>query len=202
GITATDSAQFKGSINSNFNNEDKWSTKYIYATYSTLAIKKRLKVFKDLAILKNYLHPGFLNHVQSLTHQQLVSAYGTHVLIDIKLGGKLELIYQAQTNSQNRTTAATSGATLSFLKIFSINTEGEVNQTEASLNFNEKAFVRTVGGNAGAAIVNTATFNNNGTPSFTFNPTGWASGVTDENAEMIDISYDGFIPIYELIDDP
>ena len=202
GITASDSAQFKGSINSNFNNEDKWSSKYMYATYSTLAVKKRVKVFKDLAILKNYLHSGFLNHVQSLTPQQLVSAYGTHVLIDIKLGGKLELIYQAQTNSQNRTTAASSGAKLSFLKIFSINTEGETNQSEASLNFNEKAFVRTVGGNSGAAIVNTVTFNNNGTPSFTFNPTGWAAGVTDENAEMIDISYDGLIPIYELIDDP
>jgi len=201
-ITGGDGFLFKGTINANFNQEDKWSSKYVYATYSSIAIKRRVKLMKDYNLLKSYLHQGFLNHVQTLSSQQLVETYGTHVLIDIKLGGKLELIYQAETHSQDRITAAGAGAKTSFLKIFNTEVHGTFDQTASSSNFNEKAFVRTIGGNAGAAIVSTVTFNNSGTPSFTFNPSGWASGVTDQNAEMIDISFDGLIPIYELIADP
>ena len=193
---------FSGTISKNSSREDKWSSKYIYGTYSTLAIKKSLKMIVDVALLKSYLHPGFLTYVETLTPEKLVEYYGTHVLTNIKLGGKLELIYSAQSRSSNRIEAAGSGTKASYKEIFNIKANDSTNETEASSNFDEQAFVRTIGGNSGASIVANITFNSEGKPSSTYNTAAWAAGVTDDNAELVSVSPGGMLPLYELIENP
>lgn len=193
---------FSGTIDSNSSREDKWSSKYIYGTYSDLTIKKGLKMVIDIVLMKKYLHPGFLNYVETLTPEKLVEIYGTHVLTNIKLGGKLELIYSAQSRSSDRIEAAGSGTTASFKEIFNITTHETTNETAASSNFDEKAFVRTIGGNAGAGIIANITFNSDGKPSSTYNIAAWSAGLTDDNAELISISPGGMLPLYEFIENP
>ncbi|WP_343565959.1 MAC/perforin domain-containing protein [Sphingobacterium sp.] len=192
---------FKGNIDLHFNSTDKWSSKYIYGSYSAIAIKRRVKIINDIALMRNYLHQGFLNHLNTLSPAGLVSLYGTHVLIDIKLGGRMDVIYRAETYNSDRTKAATAGAKFSFLKIFGTETEGSYDVNEAKTNFNESAYVRTVGGSSAGALSTNLTYNSNLNPGFTFNASAWASGLTDENAELMDIAPNGIIPLYELISD-
>jgi len=193
---------FKGNIDLHFNSIDKWSSKYIYGSYSAIAIKRRVKIINDIALMRNYLHQGFLQHLNTLSPAGLVSLYGTHVLTDIKLGGRMDIIYRAETYNSDRTEAAKVGTKFSFLKIFGTETEGSYDINEAKTNFNESAYVRTVGGSSAGALSTNLTYSSNLNPGFTFNTSAWASGLTDENAELMDIVPNGIIPLYDLVSDP
>ncbi|MXV16509.1 MAC/perforin domain-containing protein [Hufsiella ginkgonis] len=194
----------KGTIDAHFTDTQKFSSKYIYGSYGKVAIKRRVYMPAPLlSLIKSYRTADFLNIVQNESAATIVAIYGTHLLTNVALGGKLELIYKAETSSSDRTSAANAGVQMKFLGIFNLNTTGtSYTSSQGSSNFNETAFVRTVGGNAGAAIIGTVTFNGSGTPSATYNTAAWSAGVTDANAEMIDIAPGSLIPIYDLIDDP
>lgn len=190
---------FKGSIDYNFSNENKWSSKYIYGLYSQKIIKKRVYLMNNLTLLKNYLQPQFINDVNTLTPAELVNMYGTHILSDIRLGGKMEVIYQAETNSSTRILAASAGVETSFTKIFGVKTSGTYDETLVKSNYNQTLTARTIGG-ASEQTISGLTIGADGRPSATINVSGWSSGVTDANAELIEIN--SVIPIYDLISDP
>ena len=192
---------FKGVIDANFSQEDKWSSKFIYGSYSNLIIKRRVRMIADADFLKNYLHQGFLDHVQNYSPALLVSTYGTHVLTDIRLGGRIELIYQSQTTSSERIIAAGAGVQSSFFGVFNQNTSGTYDETAKANNFNESVTARTIGG-ASQTTIKGISFNANGTPSAAIDVSAWGAGVTDQNAELVQISEEGAIPLYDLIADP
>jgi len=200
-LTGGDKLLFKGTIDANFSQEDKWSSKYIYASYTNLIVKRRVRLIADTELLKNYLHQGFIDHVNAYTPEQLVSTYGTHVLTDIRLGGKMDLIYRAETTNSDRIIAAGAGVETSFFKIFNQNTSGTYDATAKLKNFNEQVMARTVGG-ASQSTVKGITFNQDGIPTATIDVSTWGAGVTDANAELVEISENGAIPLYDLISDP
>lgn len=187
---------FKGTIDYNFSVENKWSSTYIYGLYNMKVIKRRVYMMHDLDLLKRYLHPKFLSDIDNFSPAELVDLYGTHVLTDIRLGGKLELLYQAETTHSNRTVAAGAGTETSFAKVFGVSVSGTYDQSSVKNNFNQKATARTIGGNSEQTISG-ITIGSDGRPSATINVSGWASGVTDSNAELVDINR--AIPIYDLI---
>lgn len=195
-FTGGDGLLFKGTINFNFSQEDKWSSKYIYAMFSQRILKRRVKVMKDMPILTAYLHPKFVTDANTLSPADLISRYGTHVLIDIDLGGRFEMIYRAETSSSNRIVAAGGGLETNFVNVFGVNINTTYDSNESKKNFNQLMYARTVGGAAEKSI-GAITVGADGRPSATINVAGWATGVTDDNSELIGIN-DG-IPIYEFV---
>lgn len=195
----SDKKLFGGSITSSFKETNKFSSKFMYSSYNLLIVKKRVKFMPIVNLLKNYLTPSFISDVQNYNPSEIVKLYGTHVLCDIKLGGKLEVIYQGETSKKDRATESKNGVVAGVEKIFKLTTNIDYDKTSTSTSTNQRLHYRTIGGNSSQALLNTIPLNSS-TPSIDIS--GWQNGVTDQNAELVDIPEDGLIPIYELIEDP
>lgn len=69
-------------------------------------------------------------------------------MLDINLGGKIEIIYQAETSSSTRSLAASSGTEVAFTKIFGVSGYNtfEGSSSLAKSNYNQTVIARTIGG--------------------------------------------------------
>lgn len=196
-------SMFSGSLEASFTNSDKYSSKYLYATYNKLILKKIVKVLPDASLLRNYLDAGFASRIQSASVEDIVRDYGTHVLVDISLGGEASVIYQAESTSSDRKSAAEAGARFAYGKVIAGANTTYSEQLKRTNN-NESIVIRTIGGNSSAGIApTTVRFSPDGTPTGgTYNIDAWGDGVTDTNAQLIRINEQGAIPLDELVTDP
>jgi hypothetical protein len=194
---------FKGTIDATFTNGDRFSSKYIYGSYDYLIRKKVVQMLPDVNILKDYLDPGFAARLQYASAQDIVRDYGTHVLVNISLGGHLSLLYQAESTSSEKVRAAEVGATFAYAKVVA-GAKVTYDSNLKSNNSNETAKVRTIGGNSSASLLpTTVTFSSDGTPSARqFDFDSWSAGVTDDNSQLVQINQQGAIRLDELVTDP
>lgn len=197
--TDTEKNLFGGTISSSYTETNKFSSKFMYASYTSFTIKKRVKFMPIISILKNYLTPIFISDVQNFGPNEIVRLYGTHVLCDIKLGGKLEVIYQGETQKTDRITESKNSISAGVEKVFKFTASYDFDRTSINSNNNQRLHYRTIGGNASLSLLSTISLNST-TP--TIDISTWQNGITTMNATLVDIPEDGLIPIYELIDDP
>lgn len=193
---------FKGSITSSFSNANSFSTKYIYGTYYRQIQKKRLRFNSPKELLMNYLTPTFLNDLQNQPASYIVANYGTHVLSDIILGGRLEIVYQAETTNSNKSLAAETGLSLGVQDVFGYSTGLSINQSISNNNSFEKLVYKAWGGNNSIAISGQIDLSNGTNP--TLNANNWQASITPENSVLIDFGggQNSLIPLYELVADP
>lgn len=100
-----DKSLYGGTIIEFFPQTTAFSEKYVYGYYSQYLQYKSFRFFIDdelVATFRKYLSPSFQSDVQNLSSEMLVKKYGTHVLANIVLGAKLDIIYQAETNDNDR----------------------------------------------------------------------------------------------------
>jgi hypothetical protein len=76
-----------------------YSSRYSYASCDTIKNKKRIYVSADVAFLRNYLNPVFVSDLNTLPAKDIIKKYGTHVLTDITIGGRLNLVYESEITS-------------------------------------------------------------------------------------------------------
>ncbi|WP_316826676.1 MAC/perforin domain-containing protein [Pedobacter miscanthi] len=189
---------FKLSVTSSFDNTNAWSSKYVYSSYSLKIQQKRVKINAEAELLRQYLQPAFISDVQNSSPQQIVAKFGTHVLKDIILGAKLSVHYRAETNTTDRKEASTSGIDVNVLGIFGINTSQTSSTQQTTNNTNWKLVYETIGGEPSASLSGSATAGS--APSVS--TTAWENSSSLNNAELIDFTKDGLIPIWDLIADP
>ena len=192
---------FKGSVSASYSDASAFSSKYVYGSYNLVIQEKRVKFNSTIDLLKNYITPEFTADIQNNSAEYIVRKYGTHVLSDIILGAKLEVLYQAQTSKSDRTVAAAAGMDVGIGKLFSINTGLGYDQASTSGNSSQKLHYRTYGGDPSISLMPTTVSLDQNTPP-KVSVANWQSSSKVENAELIDISPDGLIAIYELISDP
>lgn len=195
---------FKATINAAYNETDNFSSRNIYSSYRLKIQQKRVKFNAPNDLLKSYLSPSFLSDVQSQSPEYIVSRYGTHVLTDIILGTKLEALYKSETSKSERTIASSAGVDLSVKLIFKLNTGYTYDSNDIVENTSQKLQYRTIGGDPTQSLVGQVPIGNasNPNPTPTVVISGWQSTSTLANSEMIDITPDGLMPIYDLIPDP
>jgi hypothetical protein len=189
---------FGATIKSSYTSNDSYALKYIYGSYNVMIQQKEWALNANLALLQQYLSPAFLADIQdpNTTPDYIVSHYGTHVLSHIILGGKLNIMYQSQTSSSDRKTAAQAGLQVSVQKVFNLDAGFNYNEENTTANYSENLSYVTHGGDPTYGLVSTIPFGQ-GTPSINFST--WQGSCTEQNAELIDIPADGLINIYDLI---
>lgn len=190
---------FKGTITASYTDSNAFSSKYIYSSYNLIIQQKRVKFNADNTLLQSYLTPSFISDVQNSSPQVIVSKYGTHVLSDIILGAKLQVLYQSETSKSDRATASAAGVDVSVKAIFSINTGYTYTSKDVNENTYQKLHYKTNGGDPSKSLIGDIAI---GSTLPTVNISAWQNSSTVSNAELIDISENGLIPIYELIADP
>lgn len=205
----TPTKTFTGSLSKSTSdfNSFMYSSKYSYATWESLNRIKRLRFTGDATIelLNQYLTPEFLNNINTYSAEELVQRYGTHVMLDISLGGSLRFNYsgfiESETDVTKKASTLKAGLGLPILKAFSININGSKTKEEMTKSFNETrnkdASVKFYGGtNSGRSV----TFDQLGNTSETMNLASWEQSITDKNAALIDVGK--AVYLYNFIADP
>jgi hypothetical protein len=199
---------FTGSLTSKNRNQKigSFSSKYSYARFEETYRIKIIQFNGDVSIdlLKNYLTPEFLSNVNTVSADALVERYGTHVLTNISLGGRLAFDFGGSIVSQTTTekkTKSAEGALGFFVKKFGIDISSTITKEEMTRNFNEsreRTFgLKFYGGtNSGRSV----SFDSNGYSSESVSISGWEQSVTTKNCALVAI--DNAVPIYEFISDP
>ncbi len=208
-LSTTDSAhidiskplKFTGEIKQSFGlgQNIAYSTKNSFAYYDFDVIDQSYTINHGVDSLKKYLTTQFLADVQNYPASYIISRYGTHVLGQVVLGGKLKLLYKSFVNSTNIDGSLKAGLAASILKsTINKSIDFSYNASLATNNSSQSVFIKTIGG--GFTTFTTGTTSDYSTlPSFNYNT--WLASIPTERV-LIGCNATYLIPIYELISDP
>lgn len=183
------------------------SSRYSYASFEHKHRVKRIRFTGDVSMdkLKQSLTQEFKNNVAAYTATELVNRYGTHILLDISIGGIIKINYNGNITTESqydkKLSAINSGLGLGVLKMFNINITGsktkeEITKTNQEIYQRESKGIYYGGTNSG----HTFSIDKDGNTSENFSSSSWQSSINDGNAALIDINRAVFI--YEFITDP
>jgi len=194
---------FSSALRSTFTDYDSTETTYSYASVDKLVITKKLAIIMGLDEIKsNYLSANFLSDCETMSPQDIIKYYGTHVLRDITLGGKISATYRSQISSTDKKHKVEIGVKAGVFKVFglgmSVGGGTNINESELTENKNQTLTYSAVGGNPSINIAGTVNLAP-GTTIPTIDLTAWQNSVDLDNSHLIDIAQDGLIPIYELV---
>jgi len=211
GASPADDSQpfFSGSLSKNSSDENKttYSNRYSYATFEEVQRVKKIAFTGDVTInqLMQYLTPEFVNNVASMSADDLVKRYGTHVLLDISLGGRLRFNYSGSIITESDYTKKTSdvkaGLGFSLAKIIGVNINADKSTEEVTQitteTRNKQYTAKYYGGtNSGSSV----SIDKDGNSSETINLASWQQSVNATNAALIGVGKALFI--YDFIADP
>lgn len=208
-VTSVTQNYFTGSATYTRGSQTKISTssKYSYASFESFVHVKRLRFTRDatISLLMNYLAPEFTTNVANQDAETLVKRYGTHVLVDISLGGRLmyeHKSYQLTTNNESQKKDAVKASLFGgLLKVVGITASTDLSKEvieKSMTDSRERTYTLYYygGTNSGTSV----SFDANGNTTQNLNIAGWESSVNDRNCMMI--GFDRAIPLDELIADP
>lgn len=208
-IRDTSNLNFTGSFskNSSDKNTTAYSSRFSYASYEFWHRVKRIRFTGDVgtATLIQYLTPQFKTNLTTLSADSLVNRYGTHVMLDISIGGRLRVNYSGEMRSESsqdqKSSAAKVGLGISLLKVFGVNINSDKSKEEITKISNEtrsKQYTgKYYGGTNGGKSIN---IDKDGNSSESINFASWQQSITDRNAALIEVGKAIFI--YDLITDP
>ena len=197
---------FSGTLSQNKNLTSKYSysSQYSFASHDQVFRIKYIRFNYAIADLKKLLIYTFLEDLDNYTPDQFLEAYGTHLLCDVSIGGRLNLTFRSLIYTESSTSVkqkiVKSGFNAVFPKVlnFSVSGDKDVTVTETDTKKNEdwSLFVQSYGGKA----INSIYTPNNGVPAIDLG--AWQNSISLKNAALVDIAWDKAIPLYELISDP
>lgn len=194
---------FKGVLSSSFSSsmtsDYKFDAKYIYGSYNLIIKQKRFRFNATADLLKNYLTAEFTQDLQSLTPQQIVQYYGTHVLTDIFTGAKLEVKFQSETTNEDRAFASQIGIKTGMKDIFNVDINNNVSTAQSNKNYNKLLTYRTRGGDPSLGLVGQINLDQSNP---IINISNWQNSSSPNNSVLVDFGTNGLIIIYDLVADP
>lgn len=194
---------FKKTLSVGFNSavttNHKFDAKYIYGSYNLLIKQKRLRFNATTDMLADYVTPEFTQDLQTKSPQQIVQDYGTHVMVDIYTGAKMDIMFQSETSNESRERAARIGVKIGMLKAFDVDVQNDVNTSESSMNYSKKLSYRTRGGDPSKGLVGELNLDQS-TPKI--NIANWQNSSTANNSVLVEFGNNGLVLIYNLVKDP
>lgn len=188
---------------SNIHTKLNYSSLYMYASCDVTKHIRRLYLSSpSINTLLDYLNPAFIVDLNTKSAAEIVAKYGTHVLTDFTIGGRLNFMFKSKDNSnmssEDRENTVKAGLYMSF-KAMAINVDATVSSqivdTYSNKNTNRELIINYFGGEGSGASYNLET----GYPSV--NVSSWESSVDYTNAALTKIAWNKAIPIWEFTTD-
>lgn len=204
-LTVKMNAKYKGllfgaTLNTSYSLNDSCSAKYSFASYNEDICRKQIFLNAGVELLQQYLTSEFLEDIQNQSAEYIVKFYGTHVLTNITLGGRLQLIYRSVIKEENKETIVKAGASARVKSIFRLNISGDYQTSDVVKNTEEMISYKTIGGDPSKALINT--INVSDVSSAGIDLSSWQASVDDSNMALIYSAPNTMIPIYDLVVDP
>lgn len=198
---------FGGNISSNstFKSKYHYSSKYSFASLDVTRHRRYIRINEgDATRLRNYLSADFTEDLKRYTPDKVVEMYGTHVLLNITLGGRYKLLYKAaitsETNTEYKKTKIAGGFNF-MVKALKITAKAdrttETNETWYNEHREKELFVTTFGGTGSFMRYD---ISNDGLPMA--DVASWENTINNENDNLTRIDMTQTYPIYEFIADP
>jgi hypothetical protein len=209
GAKETGDYYFTGSLTRS--NVDQHRTSYSnttsFARFNSRRTVKRVKFTSEVTVnmLMQYLTPSFLDNVANMNAEDLVAKYGTHVLLDIRIGGNLQFDYNGallkETDYNKKTEQVKTGLGFGLLRAVGININTDKSTTQINeitrATSNRNYALNYYGGtNSGTSI----TVDKDGNTSQSFNLASWEQSINANNAALVGIERALFL--YNFISDP
>ncbi|WP_321478900.1 MAC/perforin domain-containing protein [uncultured Bacteroides sp.] len=188
---------FTNTISGSYEKKQSYSSAYTFVGYDKcITAGKCYFLETNPEILRNYLDDGFLYSLNHNTAQTVVNEYGTHVILNCTLGGRLSFIYKSMILKSTKEVIAKAGANYSFEK-FGVNTNGSSIDTKlVEQNLSSSLRVQSFGGTKDISV---SWDSKDGTLS-SYSTTDWSNSVTFDTGIITEIK--NVIPIYDLVADP
>jgi hypothetical protein len=207
GLTETrDNRFFKGQLEYYFGATDQFPSRYVYANYNDELFFKRIVMPRSyftrdyIYISKEFLEPDFKEAIEQSSPEEIISRYGTHMLSDILVGARLEIMYQAETASLERRKAAETGLFAARSRVFGSGSHILLDPDLRHVTNSSNAVMKYRSFGGGFDIPLTTVNLSNPTVD-RININAWINSCTEDNAVMIGIRDNGLIPISDLIED-
>lgn len=202
-ISATSSA--KASISKKFTDERSYASNYAFANADKFIQKKAITYTVKSETLRKYISPEFSDALVNFNANDIITRFGTHVYSNVKLGGKLSVIYRASTKTVNTEKIKTveAGASGVFKKVFNVDIKySKQEQEKAFSETKEFSFIiSTKGGNSSIPLTNQII---NGLEMITtVNTSDWEKSVgtgVGQSISLIDFNPGTLIPLWEFVE--
>lgn len=197
---------FSATFNSELTNKYNISNQYSFARVDMM-IKQRQYLLNVIPEdVKNYLTESFETDLNRLSSDDIVSKYGTHVLLDFVVGGSCSAFYKSvitensdQISKQKILYGGIAGALQKVGLNFILNlSEYEIKDLMHKNNQWKCAIVVRGGSNHGDTI----TINSNSKPSEFLNLDNGSWSINDQSCVLAEINFNKTYPIYDFISDP
>lgn len=194
---------FKNAIASYFPGAtDVFSAKYFYALSSILIQQKRVSInISGMATLQQSLTAAFKQDEATLSAEALVNKYGTHILTDINLGTRVNILYRAQTsaNADSKRSAEIEALRFALKRKFALNNGflDPVDSASLATISNQQFSYYAVGGDR-SLIKKLVTATDKRTMINVFD---FVQNATPANAAFVNIVKGGLLRLDELVDD-
>lgn len=190
-------AAFSGAISAKFRDSESHSYKYSYGSLFQIINMKKKYISISKSELKNFVSEDFLKYVKNSTVDDIIAQYGTHIITDITLGGRVEITCRSIIQSQEKSRDMGLKLDASVKKMFSIESETDISSQSSKKDEESRVYIQTIGGDARKGI--TIITNNDDGLSLKSNLDEWKSSLSNENIDLIymdnlRISLDEVIP--------
>ena len=148
----------------------------------------------------------FKSRLSAASPDAIIEEFGTHILIDFNVGGRLSIFYKSTITDnlkvESKTKIAKGGIT-GAIKTVNLSFSGSSTTTEVEQyqrrNSNWSCNVNMYGGQHDG---HTVTITSDGVTNHTFNLSGWQQSVDKTHCVLTEINFNKTYPIYEFIKDP
>ncbi|WP_101688713.1 MAC/perforin domain-containing protein [Dysgonomonas massiliensis] len=194
-------------------NKYSYSSKYAFANADVVKKQKSFLIDTELEIIRKYLTPQFLDKLENLTAakaDQIVRNYGTHLMMDIEIGGFYRNYFRTiiieESSSTRKKEIVEAGAKFGLSKIglnLGMDLSKETFKQTILKNSLSDSQIRCWGGSTHGSSYSFTTANLvDANFTVNSNPGKWAETVTDVNSVLINLNWNRTYPIYELVTDP
>lgn len=142
---------------------------------------------------EKYYVDEFKNAIHTLSVEDIVKSYGTHLIHIIMLGAEVQYTYRTETDKQDHTEAALTGLNTAMENIFRSNYDFVDYQTVEG-NFNQQLSFYVKGGDKSEIKVTPK----NESEMMMVNYNEWFQSISKENMEIINMV---IFPLYHFIED-
>lgn len=183
-----------------------FSTKYSFARADIIKRNRHYQLDASPSALTSYLSKNFTDDLDDLTASEIIKKYGTHVLLNIEVGGIYKANYKSQIVEEKSKTTKTKAVKAGISKVLGmigINLESSSTTTSdtqlETKNIDWEFEITSYGGTRNGVTLSFSS--QNSVPTTTISIDTWAASVDDTHSVLVGINWENAYPLYDFISD-